>query len=51
MSNRLTAQRRMWMLQKAKELELKLELEEQAKKEQKKVVWLIAEQKEREANI
>ena len=51
MSNRLAAQRRMWMLKKAKDLELKLELEEEAKRQKKKVVWLTAEQKEREENI
>ena len=50
MTSRLSSQRRMWMLQKAKEQELEEELEEQAEKEKKKVVWLTAEQKEQEEN-
>ena len=46
--NRLAAQRRMWMLKKAKEQELEEELNELAKK--KKVVWSTVEQKAREEN-
>lgn len=49
--NRLAAQRRMWMLKKAKEQELKQELDDLAEQKKKKVVWLIAEQKEQEENI
>ena len=48
--NRLAAQRRMWMLKKAKEQELKQELDDLAERKKKKVVWLIAEQKEQEEN-
>jgi hypothetical protein len=49
--NRLAAQRRMWLLKKAKEQELQEELKELSKVEKKKKsIWLIAEQKEREEN-
>ena len=49
--NRLAAQRRLWMLKKAKEQELEEELNELAKKKKKKVVWSTVERKEREGNI
>ena len=49
--NRLAAQRRMWMLKKAKEQELKQELDDLAEQKKKKVVWSTVERKEREGNI